>query len=127
MAEDLGKIVREETGGIGADVLILAIGVPALVQEALNMLKKGGTLCLFAGFTGEGMCTLSANLIHYNEIHVCGSTAYRRSDYLAAADIVCSGKINLDQIATHEFSLEKFRQAYETCKAGVGLKIIIKP
>ncbi len=125
--EDLGRIVSEETGGIGADVAILAIGVPALVQETLQMVKKGGTLCLFAGFAGEGACTVSANLIHYNEVHVCGSTAYRRSDYLVAADMVRSGKIDLDRIATHEFSLEQFRQAYEVCKSGVGLKIMLKP
>ena len=67
------------------------------------------------------------NTIHYNEINVCGSTAYKRSDYLAAAEMVKTGKIDLDKIATHVFKLDDFQEAYEVCKSGVGLKIMIEP
>ncbi len=69
---------------------------------------------------------IDANLIHYNEINVCGSTAYKREDYLAAAEIVKSGKLDLDMIATHEFDLDDFLKAYETCKSGAGLKIMLR-
>ena len=76
---------------------------------------------------GTGACTIEVNTIHYNEINVCGSTAYRRSDYLAAAEMVKTGKINLDEIATHVYALDDFVEAYEVNKSGVGLKIMIKP
>ena len=125
--EDLREIVLRETDGQGVDVIIVAIGIPALVNPTLKLCRKGGTVCLFAGFAGTGECTVEVNTIHYGEINVCGSTAYRRSDYLAAAEMVKSGRIDLDRIATHVFKLEDFRQAYETCKAGTGLKIMIAP
>lgn len=125
--EDLDSIVKRETGGEGVDVIILAIGVPAIVNGTLKLCKKGGTVCLFAGFAGTGESVIEVNTIHYNEINVCGSTAYRRSDYLAAAEMVKNGKINLDEIATHTYKLDDFVAAYEMNKSGAGLKIMIEP
>lgn len=125
--ENLAEIVRRETDGVGVDVIVVAIGVPALVNDTLKLCRKGGTVCLFAGFASTGECTIEVNTIHYNEINVCGSTAYKRSDYLAAAEMVKSGKINLDKIATHVFKLDEFQEAYRVCKSGIGLKIMIEP
>lgn len=125
--EDLAKIVMEETEGMGADVIIMAIGVPALVNSTLKLCKKGGTVNLFAGFAGTGECTIEVNTIHYNEITVNGSTAYKRIDYLEAADMVKNKKLNLDKIATDTFKLDNFKEAFEFCKSGGGLKIIIEP
>lgn len=125
--EDLEQIIKEQTNGMGADVIVMAIGVPALVNSTLKLCKKGGTVNLFAGFAGTGECTIEVNTIHYNEIRVNGSTAYKRADYLEAADMVKSGKINLDRIATHTFKIENFKDAYEMSKSGKGLKIIIEP
>lgn len=125
--QDLKQIIMDETNGLGADVIIVAIGVPAIVNSTLKLCKKGGTVCLFAGFAGTGECTIEVNTIHYNEINVCGSTAYKRSDYLAAAEMVKTGKINLDEIATHTYKLDDFVEAYEMNKSGKGLKIMIEP
>ncbi len=58
---------------------------------------------------------------------VNGSTAYKRADYLEAADMVITGKINLKEIVTHTFKIEEFQQAYEVCKSGAGLKVLIEP
>lgn len=125
--EDLEKIVKEQTDGLGADVIIMAIGVPALVNSTLKLCKRGGTVNLFAGFAGTGECQIEVNTIHYNEINVNGSTAYRRLDYLEAADLVKHKKIDLEEIVTHKFKIEEFRQAYEVCQSGEGLKVIIQP
>ncbi len=125
--EDLEKIIMDATGGMGADIIVMAIGVPALVNSTLKLCKKGGTVNLFAGFAGTGECSIEVNTIHYNEINVNGSTAYKRADYLEAADMVMTKKINLDKIATHTFKIDEFQSAYEMCKSGQGLKVIIEP
>lgn len=125
--EDLQGIIFEETNNAGVDVIMVAIGVPSLVNSTLKLAKKGGSVCLFAGFAGTGESTIEVNTIHYNELFVSGSTAYRRSDYLAAAEMVFSGKIKVDEIATHFFSLDDFKEAYEVNKSGEGLKIIVQP
>ena len=125
--EDLPAIVDRETNGQGMDVIVMAIGVPALVNSTLKLCKRGGTVNLFAGFAGTGESTVEVNTIHYNEINVNGSPAYKLEDYLAAAEMIKSGKIDADKIVTHRFKIEDFQKAYDVCVAGTGLKVIIEP
>lgn len=126
-AEDLGEIVRRETDGLGMDVIVVAIGVPGVVNGLLKLCRRGGTVNLFAGFAGTGECTMEVNAIHYGEINVNGSTAYQQQDYFEAAQMVKDGKLNLDEIVTHTFSIGEFQRAYELCKSGAGLKVLIEP
>ena len=125
--ENLNEIVMQETDGLGVDVIIVAIGVPKIVNSTIKLCRKGGTVNLFAGFAGTGECTIEVNTIHYGEINVNGSTAYKRQDYLEAAQMVMNQKVNLKEIITHTFNIEEFQQAYEVCKSGVGLKVLIEP
>lgn len=125
--EDLHAIIMEETAGLGADVIIMAIGVPSLVNAALGMVRKGGTVSLFAGFVKGVMAEIDPNLIHYGELLVTGSSAYKRQDYLDAAQMVITGHLNLEPIITHTFKIEDFQTAYELNKRGAGLKIEIEP
>lgn len=125
--ENLEQIIMERTKGLGVDVIIMAIGVPAIINSTLKLCRKGGTVNLFAGFAGTGEAMIEVNTIHYNEINVNGSTAYKREDYLEAADMVINQKVNLEEIVTHTFKIEEFQKAYEICKGGEGLKVLIEP
>lgn len=125
--EDLSEIIMSMTDGIGADIIIMAIGVPSIINSTIKLCRKGGTVNLFAGFAGTGESTIEVNAIHYNEITLNGSTAYKREDYFQSKDIVVNKKINLKEIVTHRFKIDDFKKAYEVCKSGEGLKVIIEP
>ncbi len=47
--EDLPSLVSEVTGGLGVDPIIVCIGVPTLVNDALNMVRQRGCINIFAG------------------------------------------------------------------------------
>ncbi|MCC8163834.1 MAG: zinc-dependent dehydrogenase [Lachnospiraceae bacterium] len=125
--EDLEQIVMRETKGIGMDVIIMAIGVPSLVTPTIKLARKGGAVSLFAGFTKGVMADLDPNIIHYNELIVTGSSAYKRQDYLDASEMVINGYLDLKPIITHTYKIEDFQAAYEMNKSGAGLKIEIEP
>jgi len=125
--EDLSAIVSRATEGLGVDVVMLAIGVPAIVNECIALCRKGGTVNLFAGFPGTGECRIEANLIHYGEINVNGSTAYKPIDYLEGAQMVSNRRINLKELVTHHFAIHEFQDAYQVCKSGTGIKVLIHP
>ena len=61
--DDLPQIISEATNGMGADVIVMAIGVPALVNSTLKLCKKGGTVNLFAGFAGSEDCKFNTQLM----------------------------------------------------------------
>ena len=67
-SEDLTQVVLEHTEGIGADVVIMAIGVPNLVNQTIDIARKGGTINLFAGFSVGDMPPVDVNQIHYKEL-----------------------------------------------------------
>ncbi len=124
--EDLHQIVMDETNGEGVDRIVMAIGVNALVDGTFKLARKGGTVCLFAGFPKGKMSELDPSVIHYNELNITGSTAYKRIDYLQAADMVSTGKIDLDAIVSHKFKLSEFNKALDLHMAGTALKVVIE-
>ena len=123
--ESLEDLVLSGTDGLGADVAIMAIGVPFLVNSSANLLKKGGTLNLFAGFTKGVLSEIDPNVIHYNEITINGTSALTRSDYHKSLSLISSGQINTEVITTTGYSLDDIEQAIADVKNGSHMKTII--
>lgn len=123
--ESLHDLVLAETEGLGADVVLMAIGVPFLVNSSANLLKKGGTLNLFAGFTNGVMSEIDPNLIHYNEININGTSALTRADYQKSLALIATGKINTEVLTTTGYTLDTIEQAILDVKNGNGMKSVI--
>lgn len=126
-SEDLVSAVREATDGIGADATIICIGVPRLVNESLRLVRKGGTVNVFAGLADQGWSEVEANLIHYNELVVTGSTDSRRADYETALRLIESGRIGVEPMLTHRYPLKSANEALQTATAGEGIKVAVLP
>ncbi len=126
--EYLPAIVAEATGGLGVDSTIICIGLPQLVNDALTMTRKGGRINIFAGLSGQGWAQVEANLIHYNELEVTGTTAARRSDYEVALRLIESGRVDVKPMVTDRFPLQRASEAIaETMTGGEGLKVAVIP
>jgi len=127
VTKDPVKIVREMTGGMGADVVVVACGVNAAQEQALAMAAKRGRVSLFAGLPKDNpYIKFDANFVHYNEISVYGAFASARVQFEKAMKLLASGKIDASKFITHKFPLEKIVEGIETAKKGEGLKVVIK-
>jgi L-iditol 2-dehydrogenase len=124
---DLTAVVMKETRGLGADVSLLAIGVPALINEAFSITRKQGSVNLFAGFAGRGESPIEANLVHYNELNVTGTASAAPWHFGEAMKLAASGQIELEKLITHRFPLEEIGGALETVLEGRGMKVIVVP
>jgi L-iditol 2-dehydrogenase len=126
-SEDLSAVVAECTNGLGVDVAVICIGIPALVNDALRMTRKGGRVNVFAGLAAEGWAEVEANLIHYNELVVSGASNSRRSDYEVALRLIESGRVKVEPMVTHRFPLQETVKAIETSAGGEGIKVAVMP
>ena len=125
--EDLASVVSEATGGIGVDSIIICIGVPSLVNDALNLARQGGCINIFAGLAAQGWAEVEANLIHYKELEVTGSANSRRADYQTALQLIESGRIKVEAMVTDRFPLRSAHAALDKAASGEGIKIAIIP
>lgn len=123
--EDLHGKVLAETGGVGADVVIMAIGIPSLVNASFALARKGGRINLFAGFSKDDMASIDVNIIHYNELIITGASALSREGYRTALSLISSGQINVEKLISHRFALENVEDAFKCALEGAAIKIII--
>lgn len=123
--EDLSSVVSEVTGGLGVDVVIICIGIPTLVNDALNMARQGGRVNIFAGLAAEGWAKIESNLIHYKELEVTGTANSRRTDYQTALQLIESGRIKVEAMVTDRFPLRSACAALDKAASGEGIKIAV--
>jgi L-iditol 2-dehydrogenase len=126
-SQDLAEVVDEITGGRGVDLAIIAIGVPELVNEALRLTRVGGRVNIFAGLAGKGWAEVEANLIHYRQLMVTGSSDVRRSDYEAALDLITSERVDTASLVTHRFPLQDVAGAFATAAGREAVKVAVLP
>ncbi len=118
--------VKAFTGGLGADIAICANPVAATHQQAVDAVRKRGTVVLFGGLPKAApMTSLDANRIHYDEIRIVGSFSYRPDDHARALRLLERGQVDGDQVITHTFPLDEIEEAFRTVAAGEALKVMV--
>lgn len=124
-SEDLRGIVRKHTKGLGADKLIVAIGVTKLANDALSLVRHRGRISLFAGFSSTETATMDVNLIHYNELVITGSFGLNRLQFEKSLNMIAAGQIEVDSMLTHRFDLNDIGAALETAEKGSAVKVAV--
>lgn len=122
---DLETIVRAETGGRGADVVITTVSSPDVQSSAVRLLAPMGRLNLFAGLSPDAPAAIDTNLVHYRALLVTGTTGSSYADYAAAMRIVGEGRVDLEAIASATFPVERIHDAIDHAASGAGMKPII--
>lgn len=125
--ENLAQIVADHTNGDGADVVIVCIGVPALVNDALALARKRGRVSLFAGFPTDELTAIDSNLIHYKELAIVGSSNSNVVDYQQAVGLIESGAIDTARLVTHRFGIDEYEDAVDMINHPQALKVAIIP
>ena len=123
--EDLKAIVRDNSFGFGADVAIVAIGVPALANQALNLVRRRGRVSLFAGFSVGDSAPLDINLIHYSELIITGAFGLGRLHFERALDLLAQKRVDVAPFVTHRFELPEISTALATAEQGSAIKVAI--
>lgn len=124
---DLASVVQEESNGTGADVVIVAAPAAAAQRQALQLAAPGGRINFFAGLPKEDpYVSLDANLIHYKELLVTGTTACSTDDCRRALELIVSGAVDLAPLISARFPLEQAVAAFEAAQDRTNLKIVLE-
>ena len=102
--EDVEALIKEETGGKGVDVCVIAAGAPNIVDQASNITKKLGSVVLVAMIT-KSIPVYTYSFV-FNEQKLIGSMTYTTEAFQEAMDMINDG-INVEAIITHLLPLEE--------------------
>jgi L-iditol 2-dehydrogenase len=126
--EDVQASVKEKTGGMGADTVIVCAPSKEAMEQSLNLARKGGGVNLFASLPkGASEITVDSRIIHYNELRVTGASDSRPEHVVKAIQLLNEGSIDHNAIITHKISLEKIHDGFELMKNRNSLKILVYP
>lgn len=108
--ENVEETVRELTGGLGAEVAIEAVGVPATFELCTRVVRPGGTVAN-VGVHGAPATLHLEDLWIKNVTITTGlvdtSTTPRLLSMLSA------GKLQLPGLITHRFGIDEMQDAYD--------------
>ena len=126
--EDLAKIIKDETGGYGADVVIVAAPAAQPQEQAMALVRKRGTVCLFASLpAGKSMLNVDSRPIHYGELRVIGSSDSTSTHVRRAVELIAGGSLPTNRIASHVLKLDDIQRAFALMESGEALRVVLVP
>jgi L-iditol 2-dehydrogenase len=119
------EFVHDLTNGYGADVCIEASGGADGPQQALEIVRKMGTLVAFSSIKEK--VAVNWNLVgDQKELTIRGSHLGPHC-YPKAISAVADGHINVSSLVTGRYPLSKFSDAFAAAMNGDGIKTMVVP
>ena len=125
--ENVVEKVRQLTGGYGADVVIEAIGLPQTWEQALKLVRKGGSVLEFGGCPPGTEITVDTEQLHYGEVTVHGAFHATPLHFKKALNLIASGTIDVKPLITKKIGLEEIAEAFKilsTTKNEIKIAVI---
>ena len=122
--EDRVTEVNRLTGGLGADVVIECVGVPAAVPEGIDMTRRGGKFVEVGHYTNPGPVPINPHIICFKDMDILGSWAYPPTQFATCLDMMklSMDKMPLHEIVTHRFKVIEAQKAMDNISARRGIK-----
>jgi L-iditol 2-dehydrogenase len=125
--EDPLQVVRDMTGGYGADAVIECAGNQAAWEQAVELARRGGRVLWFGGLPGGTQVQVDAARVHYGEITLLNTHGGSAADAQAAFDLLAQGGVDSQPLLSAVYPLEEVETALRAMKAGEIVKGVIVP
>ncbi len=108
--EDALAVVQSLTGGLGADVAIEAVGVPATFELAAELIRPGGHVANI-GVHGEAV-TLHLETLWIKDVTITTGLVDTYSTP-TLLKLITNGQLAAEKFVTHHFDLDQMIEAYD--------------
>ncbi|MGA7401028.1 MAG: zinc-dependent dehydrogenase [Candidatus Sulfotelmatobacter sp.] len=126
--DDVVNVIRAQTEGRGADAVILAVGSNGLIRSAMEAVRPGGRVLLFAQ-TQRGEVVIDPAAICVDEKALVGSYSASVDLQDDSVQFVMNREMDLERLISHRFPLQESAQALELAAhpQPSSMKIVIQP
>jgi L-iditol 2-dehydrogenase len=97
----------------GVDIAIEAVGLPEAWEEAVELVRKGGTVNFFGGCALGTHVTLDTNRIHYSNITLRATFHHTPAICRKALDLIAGGQFLAGAFITGHAHLYELNRVFE--------------
>ena len=112
--------------GTGADVVIEASGSTSAAEAALESVRRGGRVLLFAVYPQAARLSVSPFRINEDELSIVG-TLNNPHTHQRAIDLLESGRLDVGPLITDVLSLDELERAMDITNFPQAGKLIVQP
>ena len=125
--DNVRAVVMEQTGGLGADVVLEMAGHPSAIRTAFDIVRRGGRISLL-GLTSKPIALNFSEDIIFKGITVQGISGRRMyQTWYQMTALLKAGKLDLHPVITDRIGMKDFSKAMERLKTGEASKILVYP
>jgi (R,R)-butanediol dehydrogenase/meso-butanediol dehydrogenase/diacetyl reductase len=125
--DEAATLVRELTHGLGADIVYECVGRPFAVQTAVDLARRGGSMCLIGLADADASIVPGVWLV--KEITVTASLAYLREEFDMAMGMMADGRVDVTPLHSSTVGLDRLDVALADLASGTSTqtKVLVDP
>jgi 2-desacetyl-2-hydroxyethyl bacteriochlorophyllide A dehydrogenase len=121
--DDIVSMIKDSGPEREADVVFECVGLPSTFQQSIDIVRPGGKVALIGVF--EQTVNWSPNAAVLKDVTLIGCLG---EDFSGAVDLLRSEKVDTKSLISHEFPLDRAKEAFDTSlEADNAIKVILKP
>jgi L-iditol 2-dehydrogenase len=110
--DDAAVLLREMSGGRGADVVICGPGTSLALRSALAAVAPAGTVVMFTPLDPSDPLALDANDLYFRDLRLVGSYSCGPNDTREALALIADGVVTAERLGATLFPLDRVAEAY---------------
>jgi L-iditol 2-dehydrogenase len=123
--ENLKDAVGECTEKRGADVVLVTVSSGETLLDGIGLVRPGGWVNAFAGVPEGTFIELDARKLHYQQLHLTGSSGLAPNNMEEALELLISPTVDFSRVISAHFLFPQVAEAVAYMEKRVGLKAIV--
>ena len=117
----------EQFGRHGADLVFECAGVPATIQQAVDLVRRGGRVNLVG--LASGTATISPHTWLIKEVTMAASLGYLHHEFADTIDLIAAGTVNIHALHDRTVALADLAEAIEELAddPSSAVKVLVDP
>jgi 2-desacetyl-2-hydroxyethyl bacteriochlorophyllide A dehydrogenase len=121
--EDPRAVVRDATGGRGVDVSVDAVGNAAVLDLAIRLARKSGTVSVIGVYAER--TEVHMGLVWIKSLKLASGQANVMGHLDSVLSLMAAGRLDPTPLVTHHMKLSEAQEAYDAYASHQALKIVL--
>lgn len=122
---DWQEIVKEESSGLGPDIVLECAGAGPSVRNCLQIARPLGHYTQVGHFGSE--ITIPFDQVAFKQLRVTGSVGYTAETWIRTLQILEQRQITVCDLITHKLPLDRWQEGFKACENRSAMKVLLHP